>query len=172
MVSPWGTTKPAGPLANPYQRSACVGPREADGSEGRGVAPPVADATATGSAAELVLPQAVTPPSRATATITDATFLAEVERSPLPVLLDLWAPWCGPYLAMAPAIDQLAAELAGRVRVAKLNVDENPLTAARFRVTGIPTLLVLDKGREIDRLVGLQRKREITERLDRLLGGA
>ena len=100
-------------------------------------------------------------------TITDATFAAEVERSPMPVLLDMWAPWCGPCHMVAPVIEELAAEMAGRVRVAKLNVDENPATAARFRVQSIPTLLVLREGREIDRIVGLQPKAVIVERLQR-----
>src|SRR5438874_5464246 len=98
-------------------------------------------------------------------TVTDATFSAEVERSPLPVLLDLWAEWCGPCKMIAPVIDQLASEMAGRVRVAKLNVDENPATAARFNVLGIPALLVLKGGREIDRIVGVQPKSEIVRRL-------
>jgi thioredoxin 2 len=102
-------------------------------------------------------------------TVTDTTFAAEVERSPLPMLLDLWAPWCGPCLMMAPVIDELAAEMAGRVRVAKLNVDENPATAARFNARSIPTLLVLKVGREVDRIVGAQPKAEIARRLERVM---
>lgn len=102
-------------------------------------------------------------------TITDATFPAEVERSPLPVLLDLWAPWCGPCKMLSPVIDQLAQEMAGRVRVAKLNVDDNPRTAARFNVQGIPALLVLKGGREVDRIVGVQPKAEIERRLERAI---
>jgi len=102
-------------------------------------------------------------------TVTDATFAADVERSPLPVLVDAWAPWCGPCRTIAPVIEELAAELAGRVRVAKLNVDENPMTAARFGLRSIPTLLVLAGGREVDRLVGVQPKSEIVRRLERAM---
>jgi thioredoxin len=101
--------------------------------------------------------------------VTDATFSAEVERSPLPVLLDLWAAWCGPCQMMAPMVDELALEMAGRVRVAKLNVDENPVTATRFNVRSIPTLLVLKAGQEIDRIVGVQPKAEIVRRLQRVV---
>jgi thioredoxin 2 len=101
-------------------------------------------------------------------TVTDATFPAEVERSPLPVVLDLWAAWCGPCRILAPVIDELASDMAGRVRFAKLNVDENPATAARFNVRSLPTLLVLKAGKEIDRLVGVQPKSEIARRLGRL----
>jgi thioredoxin len=100
-------------------------------------------------------------------TVTDATFAAEVERSFVTVLLDIWAPWCGPCRMVAPVIEELAAEMSGRVRVAKLNVHENPATAARFRVQSIPTLLVLKAGRELDRIVGVQPKTEIVQRLER-----
>jgi thioredoxin 2 len=102
-------------------------------------------------------------------TVTDATFSAEVERSPLPVLLDLWAPWCGPCRVVAPVVEQLATEMAGRVRVAKLNVDDNPVTAQRFNVRGIPALLVLKAGREVDRIVGVQPKSEIVRRLQQAI---
>jgi thioredoxin 2 len=101
--------------------------------------------------------------------VTDATFAQDVEGSPVPVLVDAWAPWCGPCHMIAPIVDQLAAELAGRVRVVKLNVDDNPRTAARFDLRSIPTLLVLKGGREIDRLVGVQPKQEIARRLERAI---
>jgi thioredoxin 2 len=101
--------------------------------------------------------------------VTDATFAQDVERSPVPVLVDAWAPWCGPCHMIAPIIDQLATEVAGRVRVVKLNVDDNPRTAARFDLRSIPTLLVLKDGREVDRLVGVQPKQEIARRLARAI---
>jgi thioredoxin 2 len=101
--------------------------------------------------------------------VTDASFGEDVERSPLPVLVDAWAPWCGPCHMIAPVIEQLATELAGRVRVVKLNVDDNPRTAARFNLRSIPTLLVLKDGREVDRLVGVQPKQEIARRLEQAI---
>jgi len=101
--------------------------------------------------------------------VTDASFTADVERSPVPVLVDAWAAWCGPCRMIAPVIDELAGEMAGRLRVAKLNVDENPATAARFSLQSIPTLLVFKGGREVDRIVGVQPKSEIVRRLEPLL---
>ena len=101
--------------------------------------------------------------------VTHASFGQDVERSPLPVLVDAWAPWCGPCHMIAPVIEQLATELAGRVRVVKLNVDDNPRTAARFNLRSIPTLLVLKDGREVDRLVGVQPKQEIARRLEQAI---
>src|SRR5215211_2673198 len=101
--------------------------------------------------------------------VTDANFVSEVEQSPLPMLLDMWAAWCGPCHMIAPVIEQLATELAGRIRVGKLNIDENRQVAARFGVRSIPTLLVLKDGREIDRLVGALPKQEILRRLQSLI---
>jgi thioredoxin 2 len=102
-------------------------------------------------------------------TVTDATFSTEVEGSPLPVLVDAWAPWCGPCRMIAPVIDELAGAYAGRVLVAKLNVDDNPRTAARFDLRSIPTLLLIKDGREVDRIVGVVPRDEIARRLARVV---
>jgi thioredoxin 2 len=109
------------------------------------------------------------PVQTAPVTVTDATFASEVEGSPVPVLLDMWAAWCGPCKMIAPVVEEVAREMAGRVRVAKLDVDENPATAARFGVRSIPTLLVLKGGQEVDRIVGVQPKAEIVRRLERAM---
>jgi thioredoxin 2 len=84
----------------------------------------------------------------------DATYRAVVEESSLPVLLDLWAPWCGPCRMVSPALESLARDLAGRVKLVKVNVDQSPGTSQRFEVQGIPTLLVLDRGRVVARQTG------------------
>jgi thioredoxin 2 len=102
-------------------------------------------------------------------TVTDATFATTVGASPVPVLLDMWAPWCGPCRMVGPVVDQLARELAGRIRVGKLNVDDNPATASRFGVRSIPTLLILRDGAEVDRIVGAVPKQEIVRHLDAFL---
>jgi len=100
-------------------------------------------------------------------TVTDATFADAVEHSPLPVVLDVWAAWCGPCRMIAPVVDELASEFAGRVRFAKLNSDENPATSARLNVRSLPTLLVLKGGHEVDRIIGVQPKTEIVRRIER-----
>ena len=101
--------------------------------------------------------------------VTDANFSTLVTQSPLPVLLDMWAPWCGPCRMIAPTIEALAAQMGHQVRFGKLNVDENPRTAGQFNVSSIPTLLILKSGREVDRIVGLQSADAIRQRLQRVL---
>jgi len=86
--------------------------------------------------------------------VTDANFVQEVLQSPTPLLLDCWAPWCGPCRMMAPVMDELAASLAGSVKVAKLNVDESPESAARLGIRSIPTLLIFKNGQVLDQLIG------------------
>jgi len=109
------------------------------------------------------------PPSMKPIVVTDANYAQTIERSHLPVLLDLWAAWCGPCRLLAPTIEMLARELAGKVLVGKLDVDAHKRTAARFAVQGIPTLLILKNGREVDRLVGVQSREAILKRLQPLL---
>ncbi len=103
-------------------------------------------------------------------TISEGTFAEIVERSTVPVLVDFWAEWCGPCRLLAPTIEQLAGELDGRARVAKLNIDEHPKVANRFNVRSIPTLIIFKDGHEVDRLVGLMAKAQILQRLNAWLG--
>jgi thioredoxin 2 len=84
----------------------------------------------------------------------EATFPVIAERSLLPVVLDLWAPWCGPCRTVSPILEQLAGEFAGRCKVVKVNVDQSPGVSGRFGVQGIPTLVLLRDGREVGRQVG------------------
>ena len=86
--------------------------------------------------------------------VTTGTFQAEVSESLLPVVVDLWTPWCGPCRAMSPVLEELAGRYAGRVKVVKVNVDEAPGVSSRFGVQGIPTLLVLRDGEPVARQVG------------------
>src|SRR5688500_13407243 len=102
-------------------------------------------------------------------TITDADFDARVLGASTPVLVDCWADWCGPCHMLAPTIDALARDYAGRVLVAKLDVDANPVTADRFQIQGIPTLLVFKDGKLVDRVTGVQPRGAIDARLQPLL---
>lgn len=100
--------------------------------------------------------------------ITDANFQEEVEKSTIPVLVDCWAPWCGPCRMLSPIVDQLAEEMAETIKVSKLNVDDNPQTAAKFGIMSIPTLLMFKEGKVVDKMVGVQPKASIVERLKKL----
>ena len=100
--------------------------------------------------------------------VTDATFQHEVlESTERLILVDMWAPWCGPCRTIAPVLDQLAAESHGQYAIAKLNVDENPRTASQFHISSIPTMLIFREGRLIDRLIGAHPKNVIAEHLSR-----
>ncbi len=95
--------------------------------------------------------------------VTDANFDAEVLQSATPVLIDFWAPWCGPCRAIAPVVDELAKEYAGKLKVVKMNVDDNPQTPGRFGVRGIPNLIVFKGGKVHEQIVGAVPKARLTQ---------
>ena len=95
---------------------------------------------------------------------TDATFDIEAKAAPA-VVVDLWAPWCGPCRYVSPILEELAREYAGRLKVVKVNVDENPATSQRYQAFSIPTLVVLKDGRQVDRIVGAMPKSQLAIRL-------
>jgi thioredoxin 1 len=101
--------------------------------------------------------------------VTDKTFEQEVKQSQTPVLVDFWAPWCGPCKALGPIIDELASEYDGKVKVVKVNTDENVETAQTFRISGIPSLLVFKNGELVEQMVGLQKKSALSAVLDKHL---
>lgn len=103
--------------------------------------------------------------------VTDATFDAQVLQSPLPVLVDFWAPWCGPCRMVSPIVEEMGRQYAGRLRVAKVNTDENPAQASRLGIQGIPTLIFFKNGREVDRIVGAAPKPMLQSRVERVLKG-
>ena len=98
---------------------------------------------------------------------TEANFAAEVEQSSVPVLVDFWAEWCGPCKMIAPVLDDLSAEYGAKVKIAKVNIDEQPGLASRHRVSAIPTLLVFKGGQVIEQMVGAKSKRDLKASLDR-----
>lgn len=94
--------------------------------------------------------------------VTDATFEQEVLKSDVPVLLDFWAPWCGPCRMVAPILDELSEELAGKAKIAKMNVDENPEVPAQFGIRSIPTLLLVKDGQVVGTQVGALPKSQLS----------
>lgn len=103
-------------------------------------------------------------------TLSSGNWESEVEKSSTPVLVDFWAVWCGPCRMIAPIVEEIAGEYQGKLKVGKLNVDENNALAAKYGVMSIPTLLVFKDGQPAERIVGFQPKRDLTAKIDRVLG--
>jgi thioredoxin 1 len=98
--------------------------------------------------------------------VSDSNFEQEVIKSELPVLVDFWAPWCGPCRALAPTIEKLAEKYDGKLKVCKLNTDESPATPGKYNIHGIPTLIVFKGGKEVDRSVGLMPEPALTAKIE------
>jgi thioredoxin 1 len=105
----------------------------------------------------------------ATAQVTDSSFDQEVLQSEVPVLVDFWAPWCGPCRMVAPVVDEIAEQYEGKVKVVKLNTDENPGVASRFGIRSIPTLMIFKGGQRVDMVVGAVPKTTLSNTLDKHL---
>ena len=101
--------------------------------------------------------------------VNDSNFEAEVKNSDIPVLVDFWAPWCGPCRKISPIIDDLAAEFEGKVKVVKVNTDENLKITQEFSISGIPSILIFKKGEAVERLVGLMQKSQLVANLEKHL---
>lgn len=101
--------------------------------------------------------------------VNDQSFGNEVVNSSVPVLVDFWAPWCGPCRALAPVVEELSTEYDGKVKVVKVNTDDNPIEASKLRVSAIPTLVIFKGGKVVDQMVGVHPKTAIKQKLDALL---
>jgi thioredoxin 1 len=101
-------------------------------------------------------------------TATESNFNDEVLRSQTPVLVDFWAEWCGPCKMIGPVLDELAGEYGGKIKIAKVNIDDNQNLAAQFRVTAIPTLLIFKNGQVMEQMVGAKSKRDLKASLDKV----
>jgi len=102
-------------------------------------------------------------------TLTDQTWDNEVLNSDLPVIVDFWAEWCAPCLMIAPLVEQIGEEYEGKIKVGRLNVDENQVTAGKYRVMAIPTLLFFNGGKLVDRVVGVVPKKILVEKIEKIL---
>jgi thioredoxin 1 len=103
------------------------------------------------------------------ADVTDANWDADILKADKPVLVDFWAPWCGPCRMVAPIVEELADEYAGKVEFRKLNTDDNPVTAMKYGIRSIPTLLVFKEGQPVGQIVGFRPKSDLKRRLDSVL---
>lgn len=101
--------------------------------------------------------------------VSDNTFESDVLKSELPTLVDFWAPWCGPCKSIAPVLEQIAADYAGKVKIVKVNIDDNPQTPAQYNVRGIPNLVFFNNGQVVEQIVGAVPKEQLVEALNKLV---